>query len=129
MTASTVGGREHDRSLSGTRTNMPIRFGEVLSFTIGAANTTSGTVDIRGHTFLGLRIPASFTGTQLTFEVSADAANWNGLYDITGAQVVLPVVQGRAYDLPGEVSAWPYFRVVSSATEGSNRILTCVMKG
>lgn len=98
--------------------------------TISAAGTVSTAFDARGDITYGIVMPATFTGAALTFEVSANGTGgWVDLYDDTGAEVTLAVVQGRAYTLPAALAPWPYFRVVSGSTEGSARSITVLSKG
>jgi hypothetical protein len=74
-------------------------------------------------------MPAAFTGTTLTFQVSADGSTYQALYDSTGAnQVSMAVAASRSYDLPAELASWPYWKIVSGSAEGDARSLTVVSK-
>lgn len=97
--------------------------------TIASGQTVGSGVDGAQFTVAGLLVPAVFTGTAVTFQVSADGLTFVGLYDITGAAVSVAVVANRAYDLPGELMPWAYWNIVSNATEAGSRTLTVVGKG
>lgn len=77
----------------------------------------------------GIVVPAAFTGTALTFEVSADGVTYQPLYGTDGNAVSLTVAQGRSYPLPDAVLPWPYFKVKSGSAEAAARTLVVVFKG
>lgn len=101
-----------------------------LTITSGQT-TTNEAVDATGQTSWLMALPATFTGTSVSFQVSADnGATFQALYDSTGALVAVPaIVQGRSYDLPGELMGCTNFKVVSNAAEGGNRALVVSGKG
>lgn len=74
-------------------------------------------------------VPAAFTGTALTFEVSADGVTYQPLYGTDGNAVSLTVAQGRSYPLPAAVLPWPYFKIKSGSAEAAQRTLVVVFKG
>jgi hypothetical protein len=51
--------------------------------TIASAATTSGAITLGANTITGMVLPAAFTGTALSFQVSADGATYGALYDST----------------------------------------------
>lgn len=100
-----------------------------ISVTIPAASDTSSAVDATAFVFCGIVLPATFTGTAITFEVSADGVNFAPLYDSSNAEVSLTVTQGRAYVIPSEVFDWLHWRIVSGATESAERVIRLSLKG
>ena len=78
----------------------------------------------------GLQMPGTFTGTSISFQVSADrGTTFQALYDSTGAnQVTLAVAASRSYDLPAELTAWDAFKIVSGSSEGAARSLVVIGK-
>lgn len=98
--------------------------------TIASGGTTSGAFAVGAMAFLGLVVPAAFTGTSLTFTVAATlTGTYQPLYDDAGSQVSLTVAQGRSYSLPVALSTWPFFKIVSGSAEGADRTLIVVGKG
>lgn len=94
------------------------------SVTIAASGTTSGVVSNRGATATGVILPATFTGTALTFSVSdSSTGTFSGLNNDSGA-VSITVAQGKAYALPAALKTFPYFKIISGSTEGSARTIT-----
>ena len=96
--------------------------------TIASSGTTSTAVDFRANAFGGIALPATFTGTTLTFQVSADDTTYQALNDRYGAAVSMMVAQGESYPLPTELAGWPWFKIVSGSSEGGNRSITIVRK-
>ena len=88
--------------------------------TIAAGGTKSAAVGIADYLTGGFQLPATFTGTAMTFEVSADGSTFVALNDSSGA-ISLTVAQGKAYALPAAVMAYPWVKFVSGSTEGAAR--------
>lgn len=95
---------------------------------IAASGTKTNGIDFRASAFGGVILPATFTGTALTFEVSHDDVTYQGLYDEFGTAVSMTVAQGRSYPLPGELAGFPYFKIVSGSSEAAARTLRIVRK-
>lgn len=98
--------------------------------TIANGTTTSDAIPIDSAVALGLQMPSAFTGTSITYTVSADkGVTYQALYDATGAVAVsTSVAASRSYDLPAELSSWTHFKIVSGSSEGGARTLYVVMK-
>lgn len=100
------------------------------TLTIASSGTVSGAIDTQGYTFFALVMPAAFTGTALTFQTSHDNTTFQALYDTANNQVTLATVAAsRNYDLPPELSAWRWWKIVSGSSEGASRSLIIVGKG
>lgn len=97
--------------------------GERLSVTIASSGTKSGGIDLRNATVAGYILPATFTGTGMTFEVSADGVT----YTAHSASSVT-VAQGKAYAFPAEVMAFPWVKLVSGSTESAQRTIAITRK-
>lgn len=92
--------------------------------------TASSVMDARGFSMFALLLPTAFTGVALTFNVSTDGVNFTQLYDSANNPVTISTVAaGRAYPLPDELAAWPFWQIVSGTTETARRILQIVAKG
>lgn len=97
--------------------------------TIANGATVSGVVALDAATVTGIVLPAAFTGTSLSFQVSADGSTYVALYDSTNTLESMTVTQGRGYSVnPAVFSGWPYMKVVSGSTEGGSRDLILVTR-
>lgn len=98
--------------------------------TIASGQTASSAIDFRGRAGGGFRLPSTFTGTTITYQVSVDGNSYGSLYDQFGAQVVTAsVAASRRYALPAELYGWPYFKIVSGSAEGADRTIAVVVAG
>jgi hypothetical protein len=92
--------------------------------TISSSGTVSSAVDVENLSVVGIIMPATFTGTTITFQVSDDNSTFQALYNANNTAVSMSVTQGRSYGLvPGDFAAWRYIKVVSSSTEGTARVI------
>lgn len=102
-----------------------------VTVTIAAAGTKSASIDLRDCRNFGFALPATFTGTAITFEVSHNNVTFQALNDDSGA-VSMTVAQGKSYTAPrpdstsGGPGAWPYVKLVSGSTEGTERSIVVV---
>lgn len=96
---------------------------------IAAGAAVSGRIDALGYLYFGVVIPAAFTNTSIGFQVSEDDVTYQPLYDIAGQAVSVTVAQGRSYDLPGELSAWRYWKVTTPTNEAAARSLKITARG
>jgi len=95
--------------------------------TIGGGGATSDAVTLDFNKIpLALVMPATFTGTTVTFQVSTDGNTYNTL--IYGSGVYTPVVAAaRFVALAREAfEAVKFFKIVSGSTEGSTRVIGVV---
>lgn len=104
-------------------------FARKQTLTIANGATKSDAFDNRNCEHAGVVIPAAFTGASISFEVSADGATYQALYDTSDALVSQNVTQGRSYDLPNALDGWPFFKIVSASAEGAARSIVVVGKG
>lgn len=92
----------------------------VITCTVASGNTVSGAVDLAGIRNMGLIVPSTFDGTAITFQVSDTlGGTYVGLYDITNAQVSMTITTSRAYDLPGELMAWRFVKIVCGTAQAA----------
>ena len=99
------------------------------SVTIGAGSTTSDAIDMQGYTLTAIIMPATFTGTSLTFSVSDDGNTFYTMYNTSNTAVTAYVTQGRWYELlPSDFASTRYLKIISSATEGSARTIKLVRR-
>jgi hypothetical protein len=110
--------------------------------TIGAGGTTSAVAEApvglfgEAAQFLGIIMPAAFTGSTVSFQVSDDydkdaaSGNFYGVYDSSGSLVALTVGTSRFVTLTAiqyqQIGKFRWLKVVSASTEGSARSLRLV---
>ena len=105
------------------------RYYQPQTVTIASAGTVSGAVQADEFAAFGLMMPAAFTGTTLTFQVSGDGTTYQALYDRYNVAVSMTVAVNRHYDLPTELASWHSFKLVSGSAEGAARSLIVACKG
>lgn len=99
------------------------------NLTIANGATTSDAFEASSCVAFGLQMPAAFTGTTLTFTVSADkGTTYQALYDEFNVAVSMTVAASRSYDLPATLASWTHFKIVSGSSEGAARTLWVVGK-
>jgi len=86
------------------------------------AGTVSNAVETHDYDKGGFILPATFTGTAMTFQVSRDGTNFVALNNDSGA-ISKTVAQGKAYALPAEIFAFGWFKFVSGSSEGADRTI------
>jgi hypothetical protein len=98
--------------------------------------TTSQSIDLSAYgTLEGLVafvLPAAFTGTAITFNVSFDDVTYQQLTNASGSAISLTVAQGKSYgftqDIRSAVTPWRYIQFVSGSTEGAARTINFIVK-
>lgn len=97
--------------------------------TIASGGGTSSAIDIAGFRSGGLSLPAAFTGTALTFQVSADGTTYQTVYKSDNNTDGLTVGQGRSYKIPDSVFGFRFMKIVSNGTEAADRTILLNLKG
>lgn len=92
---------------------------------IAASGTTSGAVDLGHATLCGIYVPASFTGTTLTFTASDTATGtFAPVKDGAGAAVSKTVAAGDyIYIDPVLFAGIRHLKIVSGSAEAAERVL------
>ncbi len=97
--------------------------------TIASSATTSGSIDLSGLGLIAMIMPAAFTGTTVTFQMSLDDVTYYDIYNTSNTVISATVTQGRAYMfVPGDFVGVRYLKVKSGSTEGGTRIITLVSR-
>jgi len=102
--------------------------GKVYSdtITIASSGTVSGALDLAGRALVGFLLPATFTGTAITFQVSVDGTTYTAVYNTSNAVLSVTVTQGRVYALaPTDLLCSRYIKLVSGTTENGARSIIC----
>lgn len=99
---------------------------------IANAGQESAAIDCGGFALCGILLPASFTGTALTFEVSntIDGTFVALKSTLSGTALSYTVAQGTyaAID-PKDFQGVRFLKIKSGSTEGADRTLICSLKG
>jgi hypothetical protein len=94
------------------------------TWTIASGQTVSGSIDKGSLELAGVQLPATFTGTGVTFQTSNDNVTFQAL-EWEGAAVDFTTSQGKniSWD-PAKFAPWRYIKIVSDGAEGAARTLT-----
>lgn len=99
------------------------------SVTIPSGSNTSDTVDFLGSSLVGIIMPAAFTGTSITFQMSDSDTTYCDLYNKDGTQLQATVAPSRAiFFAPGDFIGARWVKFVSNATEGGNRTIKVILR-
>lgn len=106
-------------------------FNPSYSATIASSGTVSTVINTGGMTVVGVMLPATFTGTTLTFKASTDGINFFTVKSTTsGTSLSYTVAQGTYAALdPKDFYGIQYLEIVSGSTEGAARTLLVSLKG
>lgn len=106
-------------------------FNPNVPVTIANGQSLSGILTLKGLSLVGILLPAAFTGTALTFEMSVDGTNFFVVKTTTsGTSLSYTVAQGTyaAID-PKDFAGINYLKIQSGSTEAGARTLICSVKG
>jgi hypothetical protein len=94
--------------------------------TIASGQTTSAEVDLGGTEIVGLQLPASFTGSSITFQVAtASGGTYQDMKDGAGNSVSKTVSQGQYIAIdPALFRGIRFVKLVSGSSEGAARAIT-----
>jgi len=89
-----------------------------------AALTTSGT------SLVGCMMPATFTGSSISFLAATTLSGSYGELDNSSGKISYNVTQGKFIAInPVDFYGVQFFKIVSSSSEGTTRNLVCSLKG
>lgn len=110
-----------------------------ITHTATIANNTavSDAVSIAGAHYIGLVMPATWTGANLTFQTSHDGVTYQNLYDDDGVEVTVQAAASRNIGIKTAALAlapWRYLKIRSGTSgtpvnQGGERTITAVLKG
>jgi len=97
--------------------------------TISNGTTTSNAVDLQGRGLLAIILPAAFTGSAITFQISVNNSTFFAVYNTANSQLSMTVTQGRAYAFdPSDLLCARYLKLVSGSSEGADRVITLISR-
>lgn len=106
-------------------------FNPNLAVTIASGQSESSVINCGGLVLCAVLLPATFTGTALTFEASVDGTNFFAVKSTTsGTSLSYTVAQGTycAID-PKDLQGINFLKIKSGSTEGALRTLAVSLKG
>jgi hypothetical protein len=90
------------------------------SATIAVSGTTSDSITLNGFSFGGIILPSTYDGTAMTFTVcDTDGGTYVALEDADGVSIALVVEASKAYNLPPELFAFPYAKLVAGTSQST----------
>ena len=98
-----------------------------ISITIASSGTSTDAIDLNGKKLVGIQFPSTMTGTTVSIkQCESEGGTYTDVYDLTGAAVSVPVVNGYIPVAPTIFVGPAYIKIVSSAAEGATRTLKAV---
>ena len=106
------------------------RYSSYRILTIASGQTVSDAFDAREFAAFGVVIPATLTGSTISFQVSHDGVTFQALHKNTSDVAwSITVTDAKCYPLPSDLESWPFFKIVSASAETPARTLYIVGKG
>src|SRR5574343_182709 len=100
------------------------------TITVATSTTVSAAVDLAGCVLVGIQMPATFTGTALTFQAATTlTGTYQAVYGTGGSAVSYTVANSRfiAVD-PAALMGVRFLKVVSGSAEGANRDIELIVR-
>ena len=101
-----------------------------LAAVIPISSTTSAALDLFGCTIVAIKIPSSFTGTEISFLGSFDSINYYDLYrTVDDTLIFTPITAGRMYILNvADLAGIRFIKLKSNATEVAERTIALLAR-
>lgn len=99
-----------------------------IDVTIASGQTTSSVIDMEGKKLVGIEVPATFTGTTVSFTQCRSATGtFLPVYDDDGNVYTVVATDGAYVRVDPIVFCGPaYVKIVSASAEGGTRTVTAV---
>ena len=94
----------------------------VVTANVASGATISSVIMTSGFVRYGLELPAAFTGTAITFQVTSDlngATGFQVLCSSATTAVTMTVAASRSYDLTDTLRAWQGFKIVTGTAQAT----------
>jgi len=89
-----------------------------VTASVAISGTTTPAIDTAGYRYFALIIPSTLDGTVISFTgCDTSGGTYQAIYDIYNNPVQMTVAASRSYDLPGELSAWRFIKIVCATTQ------------
>jgi hypothetical protein len=98
------------------------------TITVATSTTISGEVDLGGTEIVGLQMPATFTGTAITFQVATvSGGTYQAMIDGAGNTVTKTVANGKYVGIdPTLFRGVRFLKLVSGSAENADRVITVI---
>lgn len=101
------------------------------TITVATNAKVSSPVYLAGRSLVGIVLPAQWTASDLTFQVSIDGSTWHDLYTSTGLYTYptagLAASAASMFDAT-LFNAWDYVQVRSVTDQAADRVLTLIAR-
>lgn len=106
-------------------------FNSGVSVAIANSATSSDPITTGGMSLCGIKLPAAFTGTALTFTMCDTVdGTYVGMKKADGTDLSYVVAQNTYVIIdPKDFQGVNFFKIKSGSTEGGARTLVCSLKG
>lgn len=103
----------------------------ISSGSIVSGQTVSAAIPVNGLALVGIQLPAAFTSTTLTFQISLDGTTYQPVYvTTTGTALSYTVAQAHYVAIdPVPFYGARFIKLVSGSAEGATRTLALALKG
>lgn len=103
---------------------------ETVTVTIANGQTISDGKDLAGSSLKTIVLPATFTGTEIYFQISDDGITYYDYYNIDNDRVKITTTANRAYGL-GAIDFFSirWLKIVSNTTEAADRVIKLITRG
>ncbi|HSE45007.1 MAG TPA: hypothetical protein VLA89_06730 [Gemmatimonadales bacterium] len=89
-----------------------------ISAVVAGGATTSPAIDIGGHRYVGIIVPAEFDGTTITFTVCGTVdGTYMPLEVAAGTAVSFTTNASSAFSLGTEIIPWRFFKIVCGTAQ------------
>lgn len=98
--------------------------------TITSGTTTSPEIDLGGTVLVGLQLPATMTGTAMTFTAAlVSGGTYQAVQDGTGSAISKTISGGKYIGIdPTLFRGARFIKLVSGSSEGADRAITVISK-
>ncbi len=106
-------------------------FAPAVPVVIGNGAQASAAINCGGFVLCGIKLPAAFTGSTLTFQVCDTVdGTYQDLYNAVNDLVSMDVAAGRWYAIdPAFFSGVQFLKIKSGSAEGAARTIVCQLRG
>lgn len=99
-----------------------------IATTIANSTTTSGEIDLGGTQLVGIQLPATMTGTAMTFTAAlVSGGTYQAVQDGTGSAISKTISGGKYIGIdPTLFRGVRFIKLVSGSSEGADRAITVI---
>ena len=97
---------------------------------IANGQTTSDAIDLFGTTLVGIQMPATFTGSSISFEAATTlGGTYQPITNSGGNSISATAAGGKFISIdPSDIAGVQFIKIVSDSAEGAERTLELVTR-